>query len=801
MEDGIRKGRAFHLTALALSLALVGCGGGGGSDDGVDSVKPGLEGNNNQGGNQGGETPTENQSYDINLTSNQSTLGLERGSKATIKARIIDKDNGVAGGQQVTFKITSPKLTGVFSTDAAVVTTDESGVATINLEVFNQLTNEQVQYLTQTGVEIIAKIGNSEESLVLKGSSDISNSDKESVYDIYVSKSKNELQTGSDKMVLTIRVTDKAGGIKPNVPVNLALVDPKKYGLSFDTSSSLKTNKQGLVTVGVIQNNEGLSSQIDHESSVVVTVDDGENEVTSQSIPIGVSGTEVVDIQTSSTTLGDDAVDISGRLMNGSGGYVSEMPIVLYNADKIVIEATTDSNGRFEFKGVQSDNLIETDGSYNFDLKLNPNSEVNQTITDIVTLKVKQSSPIDVQVTDIVTNELGLVTVTVVDGAGRKIRVSSTKGLFDSSNTSINEKVLDSEGIATFYIKSSVPGEANIETSLYKAGSETIIAETTLKNLNFVSINPKTLIIQAGNRVIGINSSVEVEAKVFDGNDAPVANASVKFNVVKDGSGGQISKGIAKTDINGIAKVTYTSGGNPTASEGVEITAEVLSVTYNAVNDDDIVEKTIYPQLYTRTEKLTVKTTATTIGFGLADKASSGSRNVYYYRNGSIFVTDNTGQPAANKAVTVAFRPDLYLQGSWSFEKPNWVQYANVCVNEDRNFNGILDSNEDDNQNGQLEPGYVATILVDDVEVAGNNGVYELTTNDKGTVDFEIRYPKQYAEWFNMDMTVGTTVDGSESTQMREVNFPVVKSDINDEDQTRPNRYSPFGLITKCKNP
>ncbi|MGI9340317.1 MAG: hypothetical protein ACR2PP_06735, partial [Psychrobacter sp.] len=78
---------------------------------------------------------------------------------------------------------------------------------------------------------------------------------------------------------------------------------------------------------------------------------------------------------------------------------------------------------------------------------------------------------------------------------------------------------------------------------------------------------------------------------------------------------------------------------------------------------------------------------------------------------------------------------------------------------------------------------------------------YNFITDDTGRIDFLIRYPKQYANWYRAKVTVNTRVDGSESQQSRVIDFPTSADDVDINVPVRPNINSPFGTQLNCSSP
>ena len=111
-----------------------------------------------------------------------------------------------------------------------------------------------------------------------------------------------------------------------------------------------------------------------------------------------------------------------------------------------------------------------------------------------------------------------------------------------------------------------------------------------------------------------------------------------------------------------------------------------------------------------------------------------------------------------------------------------------------------MDPNEDFNGNGQLDPVNVAAVLNSMGQTVDSNQSFNFVTDGSGRVDFSIRYPKQYANWYRAKVTVNTRVDGSESQQSRVIDFPASVEDVDIGIPLRPNTNSPFGTDLNCSS-
>ena len=610
---------------------------------------------------------------------------------------------------------------------------------------------------------------------------------------IYISSEKSQLLTGKDKTTINIRVTDKNGGIVSNVPVSINVSNAAMYGLALDAPSNQITDEKGLITVDLLQGTKGIDSQLDHESLLTVTANSLDG-VIKQTLPIIVSGTSANNVLSSKNTVNaGENFSLSGQIVDGVGNPVANADVVLYSNDKQAGIGRLDNNGNFLFD-LNSSTLEALNNNFLFSIEVK-GIEINQRIPDILTVVSTDSASISFSKTpDIIVGAKQKITLNTPKAKnGDVVYISTNKGeiLSNTSETqgSSRRALNVMNGKVDFYIDSNVPGKAILRAEYGNESRETI--------LSFVSINPTKLLLQTERAVISVGGSTPVIARVLDKDDAPVKNAIVQFTTIRDSSGGSLGQGVAYTDDSGVATVIYNAGSNPTSTNGVDIKAQVQSV--KLPNNQ---EKSVNP--IQATSAITVQTKSTYISFAFADKVSSDESEIYYFRRGSASVLNSSGKPAINQQVSINLTPDSYLKG---FFKINMVEgtptesfNSVVCENEDKNNNGILDLGEDFNNNKQLDPINVAAVLTESGQEVGSGKNFNFITDDNGRVDFSIRYPKQYANWYRAKVTVNTRVDGSESQQSRVIDFPALVDDIDISIPIRPNTNSPFGTNLNCSS-
>ena len=374
-------------------------------------------------------------------------------------------------------------------------------------------------------------------------------------------------------------------------------------------------------------------------------------------------------------------------------------------------------------------------------------------------------------------------TVTVryaVGGVGQNgltVNFATTRGTLYSdalltlpATTAVTAGVGAAAGVATIYVKSDTAGPVTVSAQLGAARSSLTAA--------FVATVPATLVLQANpaallpNTAGSTTNQSTLTAVVRDAIGNPLQGKVVNFNAIADASGGSISPGSVTTDAGGVATAQFISGPSSTADNGVVIQAVVQSspaILGNAA--------------------LTVSGSALFISIARSNTLGSPDATTYQ-KDFSVYVTDATGAPTGNRAVTLLVRPTNYGKGVLTFPGTTgpWTYASNAiragssqaCLNEDANKNGILDAGEDRNGNGKLDPGNPVVITA------------SVTTDASGFGTFTLRYGKNYALWVSAQITAKSLVSGTESSQVQDY---VLEMSAEDAAQTASpaNVTSPFG--------
>jgi len=299
-------------------------------------------------------------------------------------------------------------------------------------------------------------------------------------------------------------------------------------------------------------------------------------------------------------------------------------------------------------------------------------------------------------------------------------------------------------------------------------------------NVLFVATSASTVTPQATPSVVQptstsssqTNNSSTISAVVRDSSGNLVKDARVNFTITVDPSGGSLSAATAVTDVSGSASVVYVAGGTSSPQNGVIISATVTDI--NGVP--------LSPFVGPSTVTLTVGGLTQFVRLATDNKinASTNSYNKAYF----ALVTDAAGNPApAGTTVRFALRPSRYAKGFHTFVDPLWTPTTNVtCANEDLDFNGIVNTGEDINGNGRLDPGGVASVNA------------SATTDANGFATATVNYARDFAHWAEVTLEARAgAVTGNDPPATVTFFLTGLSTDYTDQTVAPPGLVSPFG--------
>ncbi|WP_405229547.1 Ig-like domain-containing protein [Lentisalinibacter sediminis] len=393
-------------------------------------------------------------------------------------------------------------------------------------------------------------------------------------------------------------------------------------------------------------------------------------------------------------------------------------------------------------------------------------------ITDEVTLTVSDDSFVitaPASGTQVPLNTPVTVTVNWTVGgaaqAGETIGFSTTRGTLSAASAPT-----DANGDASVDLQASNAGSAVI-TATNPDGTETTV------QIQFVATTADSIEVQASPFSVAPSAQSSITAVVRDAAGNLVASKVVDFSL-DDVTGGSLSAGSATTNTQGRATVSYTAGSTSSASDGVTITA--------TVRDTPAVTGSV---------NLTVDQREVDITLGTGNEINEPNQ-AQYRQEWIVQITDVQGAGVAGVTVQMRVQSNAYFKGFWAYNDvaSQWVQNvtAGPCVDEDVNRNGVLDFGEDNNNNGTIEAGNIATVA------AQSTGGGTFTTDDNGFGIVDVFYPQGFARWVDVTLTAQATVQGTETTEARSFVLPIAASDVTDENTNPPGNPSPFGQSGNC---
>ncbi|HZX22802.1 MAG TPA: Ig-like domain-containing protein [Woeseiaceae bacterium] len=394
-------------------------------------------------------------------------------------------------------------------------------------------------------------------------------------------------------------------------------------------------------------------------------------------------------------------------------------------------------------------------------------------ITDEVTLTVSDDSFVitaPASGTQVPLNTPVTVTVNWTVGgtaqAGENVTFSTTRGTLSAASATT-----DANGDASVDLQASNAGPAVI-TATNPDGTETTV------QIQFVATTADSIEVQASPFTVAPSEQSAITAIVRDAAGNLVANKVVDFGL-DDVTGGSLSAGSATTNTQGRATVSYTAGSSTSASNGVTITA--------TVRDTPAVSGSV---------NLTVAQLEVFITLGTGNEINEPNQ-AQYRKEYAVQVTDSQGAGVEGVTVQMRVQSDFYYKGFWFYDNvaSQWVQDVTTpggCEDEDENRNGVLDPSEDDNGNGTLEAGNVATVAAQST----GSGTFTTDANGFGIVD--VIYPQEFARWVDVTLTAQATVQGTETTETSKFRLPIAASDVTDQNTNPPGNPSPFGQSNSC---
>jgi hypothetical protein len=291
---------------------------------------------------------------------------------------------------------------------------------------------------------------------------------------------------------------------------------------------------------------------------------------------------------------------------------------------------------------------------------------------------------------------------------------------------------------------------------------------------------------------------VRVTGLINNTNNVLVVNAPVKFRIAPNPASPLFGQLEIDTAVNpvlsntiGIATNRFIPFAATSGTDAIVVCASVVGLTTPATpglvfpgNPCDANEKPV---------RLTIAQQPLFVKISTDNQIEKTDNGLTYTKKFTVNVTDAAGRGVPGVAITPRLKPLSYGKGFYVFTGDAWAKAAEqICANEDTNFNGILDS-QDNNENGDafVWPGQAAAVSVT------NNGV----TDGTGFVVLSLKYGQRFGTWATYQIEARAAVGGTEGVALFDFTLSVATDDIKNKEATPGFQTSPYGTAGVCSDP
>jgi len=336
----------------------------------------------------------------------------------------------------------------------------------------------------------------------------------------------------------------------------------------------------------------------------------------------------------------------------------------------------------------------------------------------------------------------------------------------------------------SFAVATTIAGVTDTQTVTVQATGTVGPADGVVASAS-VSANPS---------VVGVNAAgsttnrSEIRALFQTAANQPIKRVRVRFDLNGDPTfiGGTFSTGNTTlySDDNGVVTTAYIPGARSSPTNGVTVRA-----CYGTTDSD--------PNLLNCTTFAFVRLTvaAEPLGVSIGTNETLVVGDLTYTKRFLVSVADSAGNAKADVGLSVSLDLPQFRKGFYVLVGEKWAKSggdAAVCLNEDANRNGVLETGEDLNGNSRLDPGR------SDVTVRLVNP----RTGADGTAIVEITYAKSFATWVDAWITVAASgVAGTEGRATFVLApIPADADAIGAKDVFPAFGNSPYGRLPGCNN-
>ncbi|WP_104484254.1 hypothetical protein [Acinetobacter indicus] len=322
-----------------------------------------------------------------------------------------------------------------------------------------------------------------------------------------------------------------------------------------------------------------------------------------------------------------------------------------------------------------------------------------------------------------------------------------------------------------------------------------------------------------------VGDSTDVLVYVIDEDGGAVANQTVSFNVAGASTNGTMIVGPSMLTTNEVGEAKFTVRLDPsllispTTIQDLLDNGIVLTATHNN-GERNITQEVTLPVIR---NDLDLERLSIVIARDTTNLMEDATRE-YYLQNISVAVQDPRGNPIAQQQIQMDVDAVAYMVGEYTYGFPldpnlfdgvvaDWFRDVNQLWHPDTrlplgpltpavrcsvptsNLDGFINIQNKDS--GEMRK--VPTNVVDFVGHE-NQGNVLYTTDERGRVDLQIRYPKRFATWVTVELAASSVNTTQPDITHYSFTLPILSTDISAT--THPAIESPYlGLNTSSTDP
>lgn len=520
--------------------------------------------------------------------------------------------------------------------------------------------------------------------------------------------------------------------------------------------------------------------------------------------PSGVASVEMTASRSSMPARAGETVDITVTALDSARRAVPGVSVVMAANSGVLANSsgTTDESGKlvatFELGQDRSNRTVTIAATVG---GVQAQTQVQVTGTTL-TLNTNASVVAGTSATARLTAELKDAGSAPISGA--VIQFSTDHGTLSAATA-----ITNTSGIATVDI-SGISATANVTA---RSGDTAGVVTIRSSGSSSATLEPAGIVlqdftVQANPSVTGPNSpgssgnfstiEVRVTGLINNTNNVLVMNAPVKFRIAPNPASplfGQLeidtSSNPVLSNAIGLATNRFIPFAATSGADAIVICASVVGLAAPATpglsfpgNPCSSDEKPV---------RLTIAQQALFVKISTDNQIEKTDGGLTYTKKFTVNVTDAAGRGVPGVAITPRLLPLGYNKGFYVLGEEAWIKAADqFCPNEDTNFNGILDS-QDNNANGDafVWPGQAAAVSV------ANNGV----TDGTGFVVLSLKYGQRFGTWATYQIEARASVGGTEGVAQFDYGLDVATADVKNKEASPGFQTSPYGVASSCSDP